>query len=74
MQCRCGASTQSRSSVVSKFNAELFYQECGQCSRVGVEFLKVNNIIVLRGKEAQATFHGDLEGFINVPQQAGFGF
>lgn len=42
--------------------------------RVGVEFLKVNNIIVLRGKEAQATFHGDLEGFINVPQQAGFGF
>jgi hypothetical protein len=74
MQCRCGSHTQSRSSVVSKLAAELFYQECGQCARVGIEYLKVNNVIVLRGKEAQETFNGNLADFINTPQQAGFGF
>lgn len=74
MQCRCGSHTQSRSSVVTKLDAELFFQECGQCTWVSIEYLKVKNVIVLRGKEAQATFNGDLVGFIKVPQQGGFCF
>lgn len=69
MQCKCGAATQSRQSVVSKLNAELNYSECGACSRVNIENLKVNGAIVARGAEAQRIFNGDLEGFINTPQQ-----
>lgn len=74
MECKCGAQTQSKSSVVSKLRAELFFQECRQCSRVGIEYLKIDNVIVMRGKEAKAIFFGDLEGFINKPQQGAFYF
>lgn len=74
MQCRCGAATKSRSSVMSKLEAELSYQECESCSRVVVEHLKVRGEILQRGRAAQELFTGDLEGYLAVPQQCGFAF
>lgn len=69
MQCKCGAATQSKSSVVTKLKAEFNYQECGACTRVSSENLKIDGQIVARGAEAQRIFNGDLEGFINTPHQ-----
>ncbi|AJA16805.1 hypothetical protein VNPA120661_46350 [Pseudomonas aeruginosa] len=74
MQCRCGAATKGRSSVVNKLEAELSYQECDPCGRVHIEHLKVRGQIVARGRQASEIFNGDLERFLSTPQQAGFAF
>lgn len=73
MQFRCRSHIQSRSSVVRKTKRNCSTRSVAS-ARVGIEYMKVNNAIVLRGKEAQETFNDNLADFINTPQQAGFGF
>lgn len=69
MQCSCGGNATLRTSVISKFQAELSYQECGACTRVNIEHLKIAGDIRASGREAQAIYNGDLEGWLSTPSQ-----